>query len=84
MHMQGEREVYTYTSTYTHIHVHIYRYIYIYIQEAIDGDLDAIVSGLASLRGLAEDIHSEVKVQAVMIDEIAVQVCVYSRSLLPL
>ncbi len=55
-----------------------YIYIYIYIQEAIDADLDAIVSGLASLRGLAEDIHSEVKVQAVMIDEIAVQVFVYS------
>ena len=38
------------------------------------------IAGLARLRGIAVDINTEVKVQAVMIDEISTQVCVVNCS----
>mmetsp|Transcript_24824 Transcript_24824/g.56031 ORF Transcript_24824/g.56031 Transcript_24824/m.56031 type:complete len:277 (-) Transcript_24824:29-859(-) len=41
--------------------------------EELDGSLDSIAAGLQRLRSIATDIHNEVRVQAVMIDEIAVK-----------
>ncbi|EKX35565.1 Qc-snare [Guillardia theta CCMP2712] len=41
--------------------------------EELDGSLDSIAAGLQRLRAIATDIHNEVRVQAVMIDEIAIK-----------